>query len=373
MKNNKVKSNQRILTRFYWRTLAILGMAVAIIIILRTVLRGKVANLMVTFMSKVMGIDWEAGKHIYWEKIEGHLDLIILIAVIFVFLILFRISLVMFNRYFTELERGIAQLAQETEESIELRSGLEEMEETLNDVRLKLIENRNRIHEDEQRRNDLVLYLAHDIKTPLTSVVGYLNLLDESKNMRPEQKDKYVTVAREKAERLGELINEFFDITRYTYQAEQLYLQEVNLAFMLMQVADEMYPQLTEKKKTLVIDVDEEIYMTLDPEKMARVFQNIIKNAIAYGTEGCEIKIWAEKKEDRIVIHLQNEADIPAGTTEKLFEKFYRLDGARSTETGGAGLGLAIAKDIVQLHHGEIHATSDAKTIEFIINLPQQL
>ncbi|SDB28683.1 sensor histidine kinase [Eubacterium oxidoreducens] len=373
MKINKTKSNQKILTRFYWRTLAILAMAVVIIIVLRTVLRGKMANLMVTFMSKVLGIDWEAGKHIYWERIEGHLDLIILIAVILVFLILFRISLVMFNRYFTELERGIAQLAQETEEPIELRSGLEQMEETLNDVRLKLIENREKIHEAEHRRNDLVLYLAHDIKTPLTSVVGYLNLLDESRDMPSQQKDKYVTIAREKAERLGELINEFFDITRYTYQAEQLYLQEVNLAFMLMQVSDEMYPQLTKRKKTLTIAVPDDIYLKMDPEKMARVFQNIIKNAIAYGKEGCEIKIWSEEQDEDIVIHLQNKADIPPGKAEKLFEKFYRLDGARSTETGGAGLGLAIAKDIVVLHNGEIHATSDSENIEFIIRLPRNL
>ncbi len=371
--NDKQKINQGAVARLYRRTLAMLGIAGGIILILRILLRGKVANYLVTFFSRLLGIDWETGKHIYWESIGSHISVIIIAAFVIVFLILFRLSLNIFNKYFKELQRGIGLLAKESKEEIKLKPGLEDMEDTLNDVRIKLIGSQERLKEEEQRRNDLVLYLAHDIKTPLTSVVGYLNLLDKSKDMPLEQKDKYITVAREKAERLTELINEFFDITRYTYQAEQLYLQRVSLEFMLLQIEDEMYPQLKAKGKSLLIDMKEDIYLNLDPAKMARVFQNIIKNAIAYGQEGCQIKVSAYKQQEHAYIFLENAADIPPEKAQRLFEKFYRLDAARSTETGGAGLGLAIARDIVTLHKGQIKAESDGETIQFKIRLPLNL
>ena len=154
----------------------------------------------------------------------------------------------------------------------------------------------------EQRKNDLVVYLAHDIKTPLTSVIGYLNLLDEAPDMPAEQKAKYVGITLKKAYRLEQLINEFFEITRYNLQSIVLDQSDINLSYMLMQMADEFYPMLAPQHKAAQVDAPEDLIIHGDADKLARVFNNIFKNAIAYSYENTTIHIRARREEDQVLI-----------------------------------------------------------------------
>lgn len=228
------------------------------------------------------------------------------------------------------------------------------------------------LKEEALRKNDLITYLAHDLKTPLTSVIGYLSLLDEIPEMPEKQRTKYIKITFDKAQRLEQLINEFFDITRYNLQQITLEKETVDLHYMLLQMTDEFYPILHAHGNTIELAADENLTAMADSIKLARVFNNILKNAIAYSHPNTPIKVVAQKIDSTIQISFSNEGKtIPEQKLQSIFEKFFRLDEARSTNTGGAGLGLAIAKEIVALHSGTISATSENGITTFIITLPE--
>lgn len=228
------------------------------------------------------------------------------------------------------------------------------------------------LKQEAARKNDLITYLAHDLKTPLTSVVGYLSLLEEASDMPAEQRAKYIHITLEKALRLEKLINEFFEITRYNLQQIVLEKETIDLSFMLMQMTDEFYPILRDHGNTMNLKVEDNLSIYGDSEKLARVFNNVLKNAIAYSDAGSEIGIWTEEDGGNVKICFQNHGKtIPEQRLEAIFEKFFRLDDARATNTGGAGLGLAIAREIVTLHGGTITAASADRVTTFVVCLPK--
>ena len=240
---------------------------------------------------------------------------------------------------------------------LQLKSGMIQKEETLK--------------REAQRKNDLITYLAHDLKTPLTSVLGYLHLLDEAPDMPTAQKAKYTHIALEKAERLEDLIEEFFEITQYNFQNIYLEKENLDLSYMLMQMTEEFYPILSAHGNEIKLETEENLHIDADPDRMARVFNNILKNAVAYSYPDTPIKVQAFQKKERVLISFENQGkNIPKEKLDMIFEKFFRLDSSRRSNTGGAGLGLAIAKEIVELHEGSISAKSENERVIFTVELP---
>ena len=238
-------------------------------------------------------------------------------------------------------------------------------------LKAALLQNERTLKEEATRRNDLVAYLAHDLKTPLTSVIGYLSLLDEAPDMPREQRANYTRITLEKAYRLEKMINEFFEITRYNSQQITLSKETIDLYYMLVQLSDELSPVFAPRGNTVALHLAEDLTVEADPEKLARVFSNILKNAASYSHPHTEITISAEKSEHEVIIQFQNSGeDIPSEALASLFDKFYRADKSRSSDTGGTGLGLAIAKEIVVLHGGTISAASKNHVVTFTISLP---
>ncbi len=227
------------------------------------------------------------------------------------------------------------------------------------------------LREEAVRKNDLIAYLAHDLKTPLTSIIGYLSLLDEAPDLPAEQRAKYIGITLDKAKRLEKLINEFFEITRYNLQQIVLEKEQIDLYYMLVQMADEFYPVLQPHGNAIELCADENLMIYGDRMKLARVFNNILKNAVAYSYPDTPIRIWAEYEENDLLLYFRNKGrTIPAHKLENIFEKFFRLDEARATNTGGAGLGLAIAREIAELHGGTITASSEHEETTFCVKLP---
>lgn len=227
------------------------------------------------------------------------------------------------------------------------------------------------MQDETNRKNDLITYLAHDLRTPLTSVIGYLDLLEEAPDMPSTQREKYIHITLDKSLRLEKLINEFFEITRYNFQQIILEKETIDLSFMLIQLTDEFYPLLTSHGNEIELQTEDNLTVYGDSVKLARVFNNILKNAISYSYPNTPIKVFAGKREKDILICFMNQGKtIAAERLNSIFEKFFRMDEARSTNTGGAGLGLAIAKEIVTLHGGTISAESDMEQTTFSVTLP---
>ncbi len=269
-----------------------------------------------------------------------------------------------------EVYNALDLILKEDNETIKLPSEMNQFSDKINEIKYDYILTKKNEREAEQKKNDLIVYMAHDLKTPLTSIIGYLTLLKDEKEISKELQEKYIKIALDKALRVEDLTNQFFDITRYNLQKMPINKQEMNLVYLLKQVIDECYPML--EKRNLKCDlksVDKVMYVG-DGDKLARAFDNLLKNAINYSYENTTIEIQLEEKEGKISIVFRNKGDkIPQYKLDKLFEKFYRGDDARTSSTGGAGLGLAITKQIIELHQGKIYVKNDNEYIEFFIEL----
>jgi len=257
------------------------------------------------------------------------------------------------------------------DELIILPSELKEVENQLNQIKIRVRENERAAKDAEQRKNDLVVYLAHDLKTPLTSVIGYLTLLRDENQISIELREKYLSISLDKAERLEDLINEFFEITRFNLSHLILEVSRVNLTRMLEQVIYEFKPLFLDKKLQCILTASPDIMIKCDVDKMQRVFDNLLRNAVNYSFEDSTIEIIVTQFEKEIKLKFANHGNtIPKEKLELIFDQFYRLDTARTTRSGGAGLGLAIAKEIVELHHGSIKAFSENEVISFELTIP---
>jgi two-component system sensor histidine kinase VanS len=371
LKSKRKSDYSKLKGKVFFQMLLITVAAVVTVYLLRYILRGQIGNRIVEFLVNAFHFrNWDA-QMIYQLVIRNNLDMILFVVILIFLVILFRFSISWFTKYFDEISTGMDKLAEESADEIILSPELDFMENKLNQIKNNLEKQKKAALEAEQRKNDLVVYLAHDIKTPLTSVIGYLSLLDEAPDMPPEQKAKYVGITLEKAYRLEQLIHEFFEITRFNLQTIVLNKEKINLLFMLQQMADEFYPMLTPQGKQVSVNVPDGLTLWGDADKLARVFNNILKNAIAYSYENSVIAISAAQQDKNIVISFTNQGNpIPQGKLDSIFEKFYRLDIARSTSTGGAGLGLAIAQEIVSAHDGTISVESNPENTTFTIKLP---
>ncbi len=333
--------------------------------------QGRVSEWFVAVFQRLFNMDYWRAVAVYEAIFRDHLEFFLLFGIIFFFFVIFRVFLNWFPKYLNQINQGIDELIEENREEIVLSPELGATEKRLNAVRRTLEKRGLEAQLAEQRKNDLVMYLAHDIKTPLTSIIGYLSLLDEISDMPEEQRMRYVHITLDKAYRLEKMINEFFEITRFNMQHIYLEKETIDLYYMLVQLTDELLPILSKNGNTTVLHADENLTINADPEKLARVFNNILKNAAAYSYPDSEILISAEQLEEQIRISFKNKGKtIPQEKLMSIFEKFYRLDEARTTNGGGTGLGLAIAKEIVSLHGGTITAESENNTVEFIVTLP---
>lgn len=358
--------------KLYLYILVTIMVAIGFVLLLRLFIQqqASVGDWIVDFLEYSFHLNRQAALRIYYFYIRSNIGTFTYTAIGISFLILCRVLLSKFVKYFDEINTGIDTLIQDRDKPIELSAEMEFMEQKLNTLKRTLEKREQDAKLAEQRKNDLVLYLAHDIKTPLTSVIGYLSLLDEAPDMPMEQKAKYVHITLDKAYRLEQLIDEFFEITRYNLQTITLTKKNIDLYYMLAQMADEFYPQLAAHGKQALIHASEYLTVSGDPDKLARVFNNILKNAAAYSEANSVIDITAGSCGDMVSIVFRNAGSIPKDKLATIFEKFYRLDDARSSNTGGAGLGLAIAKEIVIQHNGRIYAESNDNYTTFTVELP---
>ena len=299
------------------------------------VLQNPFAETFISLCQRILRLSPSSAKTAYYALFQRFKPLWLGIGFVLLLLVIFYFALSRVTKYFDKLSEGLDRLTDDSEEEIRLPA-------------------------------------AHDIKTPLTSVVGYLSLLDEAPDMPPAQRAKYVDITLQKAYRLEQLVDEFFDITRFNLQTIVLNRETLDLSFMLRQIADEFFPILSPQGKEARVEADDALAVYADPDKLARVFNNILKNAAAYSFPDSVIIIRAECEGDAVTVSFINRGrEIPSESLTTIFEKFYRLDGARSSNTGGAGLGLAIAREIVLAHGGDITASSAGGVTVFTVRLPK--
>lgn len=272
--------------------------------------------------------------------------------------------------FIDEVQIAAHQVASDNDELITLSPELAEIATSLNTLKQESLANARAAKEAENRKSDLIMYLAHDLKTPLASVIGYLQLLRDEPTLPEEARTRYLATTLRKAERLDALTNEFFEITRFNLSEIPLAPQRMDLSLLLEQLVFEAQPQLAEKNLTAALHTPEQLPLRADPAGLSRVFDNLLRNAILYSWPDTEIDITATADDERATIRFTNQGDtIPPEKLSRLFEQFFRLDASRAT-SGGAGLGLAIARAITRQHGGDITAESANDRVTFTVTLP---
>lgn len=358
--------------RIMWRFCTSALVSTAIVILLYLFLwKERMGEWIIRLIELWMDIDHEDAFYVYSDYFRGIKEVFFAAAIVLIFLLLLVFLFRWLTRYFREINQGIDCLLSDREEQIRLSQEMQPFEIKLNTVQNILIQREQAARAAEQRKNELVMYLAHDIRTPLTSIIGYLRLLEQIPDLPDEEKEKYVHISLEKTYRLEKMINEFFEITCYNTQQITIASKTIDLYYLLVQVIDEHLPLFTEHGNYITFHAAESLEVCGDPERLARVFNNLLKNAVAYSSKGTEITVNAEETPEHIVVTVSNHGKtIPDDKLETLFEKFYRLDESRTSNTGGTGVGLAIAKEIVLLHGGTISADSKNGLTTFTVKLP---
>ena len=232
----------------------------------------------------------------------------------------------------------------------------------------KLIEKER---EAERTKNELITNVAHDLRTPLTSIIGYLELLAGQKALQPGMQHKYIEIAYGKARRLEKLIEDLFGFTKLNYGKIAMHVGELDIVKLLSQLLEEAYPNFVDKG--LSYDLQSNVpaqVITADGNLLARLFDNLIGNAIKYGADGKRVLVKIRAEEETVTVSVTNYGYvIPAEELPLIFNKFYRVEQSRSSSTGGTGLGLAIAKEIVDMHGGTIAVSSDLNGTVFTVKL----
>lgn len=316
----------------------------------------------------------------YWFIVD-HKSEVLIVAFIIIFAIASYLVFKKTLNYMEEMMTAIDKVIKEPAREINLNNDLVAVENNLNIIRMDLIKRQNEAKDAEQKKNDLIAYMAHDLKTPLTSIIGYLTLLNDEKQISKEMQEKYIKIALDKSLRVEELTNQFFEITRYNLKDMPINKQMIDISYLLDQLAEECYPMLEDKNLKLQMNKPSRIEYLGDGDKLARAFENLIKNAINYSYNDTIIEINVkdssvydneeiQSSENEIILEFKNKGNkIPEHKLDKIFEKFYRADESRESSSGGSGLGLAITKQIVELHNGNITVKNDDEYIIFTVIL----
>ncbi len=364
MRNNDITKRYR--TRFILN-IVIAAFAVCII-----------EGLLILNMGRLIGVimGFSADEAEAYAHSSAAIFVYILSAVI-IFAVIFYMLQSRALRYINRLSEGIAAIAEgdlDSRISVEGDDEFSEMAENINKMAGDLKELLRSEREAEQSKTDLITNIAHDLKTPLTSIIGYLELLTDGKvSMSQKKKKKYLRIAYSKSRRLEQLITDLFSFTKLSYGKITMKVGYVDIVKLLSQLLEEFYPNFSEAGLSYELRSNmDTLEIAADGSLIARVFENLIGNAIKYGAEGKRVivRINGEPENDLVEIKVINfgyiipEKDLPL-----IFEKFYRVDQSRSTKTGGTGLGLAIAKEIVEMHGGSISASSGLSGTVFTVRL----
>ena len=224
----------------------------------------------------------------------------------------------------------------------------------------------------QEMKNEMISNISHDLRTPVTSLIGYADLSGNNLHLNVEECDQYVNVLKRKSYELKSQIDDLLDYCQITYKEIELHKSVIDMKAFIEQIMIDFLPQLDDADMSFCIKGDKVLHVEMDVAVMVRLLENVISNSIMYGKDGKELLIQVSKRDMNVEIEIKNFGQcIPNENLPYVFEKFYRGEKSRSSHTGGKGMGLAIARSIAELHKGDITVRSNDKETVFTIVLPQ--
>lgn len=252
-------------------------------------------------------------------------------------------------------------------------NGMQPVVDSINRLVDSTVKAREEERKIEQSKDDLITNMSHDIRTPLTSVIGYLTLLKQEELNDPEKAMKYINIAYDKALQMQRMTEDLFEYTKVKQVDTKLAVDRINVVRLVEQVTVEFELEASKVNREfrIIAEPNDNILVEIDAEKFVRVFSNLFTNAFKYGGNGKYIEIKIVQNSEYTTFTVENDgAKIPRNQMKDLFQRFYRGDKSRTEPQTGSGLGLAITQSIVELHQGDIYAESDNKGTRFVFTVP---
>ena len=310
----------------------------------------------------------------YFSTVAVIVFILVIVVGCILFVFYFMAFTKKYSNYLKEIQSGIQELSMgnfENQIPVKYNSEFtviaEKLNEMSNEIYLLLCDER----QNEDVKNELITSVAHDLRTPLTSIIGYLYLVSNKKDLEEEKKTQYTQIAYNKAKRLEQLLEDLFRYTKYSSDEIKLHYETIDFVKFMEQMMEEFYPSFKEAELNYEFQSEmKKAMITADGNLLARAVGNLISNAIKYGKDGKNIKVALKQEENYVIMSVLNYGPIiPKEDIVHIFDRFYRVENSRSEETGGSGLGLAIAKQIITLHNGSIDVQSDYNGTMFEIKL----
>jgi len=325
----------------------------------------------------VIGKGVPEAKIAYKNTGTGAGTLVTIVMYIFVFVFSFQRLTKKKMKYIEEIAAGLQVISTGNLDFRVARKGSDELASLADNINSMAEELKSRIEEErraERTKNELITNISHDLRTPLTSIMGYLKLISDKKYEDQKQLEDFINIAYGKSEKLKTLIDDLFEYTKLSNEGIKLNVVDVNINELLEQLVEELVPLCEENHLEFVKEMPhEKITVDIDADLMVRVFENLLMNAIRYSYKPGKILIKLKRQEDKAIVCVENKGDpIPPEELPNLFNRFYRVEKSRTAGMGGSGLGLAIAKSIVDLHHGDIWAECEGNNIRFFVALLQK-
>ena len=308
------------------------------------------------------------------EKQHTAVVLLYLILGILLFSVTFMILQEPYIRYISRISEAVQNISEGDLNTVIDVIGDDEfssMAANLNHMAADIKKLMEKERESERTKNELITNVAHDLRTPLTSIIGYLELLAGNQQVPADMQHKYIEIAYGKSRRLQKLIEDLFGFTKLNCGKIAMHVGQIDIVKLLGQLVEEAYPNFVEKG--LSYDLQSNVpakIINADGNLLARLFDNLIGNAIKYGADGKRVLVKIHAEGETVTVSVTNYGYvIPADELPLIFNKFYRVEQSRSSSTGGTGLGLAIAKEIVDMHGGTISVASDFNGTVFTVKL----
>ena len=333
---------------------------------------------LVTNVSLIATYMDNAGIDNFFISILVSFDVVVILMYVLFGILVFTVTFMILQekslRYITKISDAMQNISEgDLNVTVEVEGDDEfsSMAANLNKMVEDLKELMDKERESERTKNELITNVAHDLRTPLTSIIGYLELLSGDVKLEPEIQKKYINIAYVKTKRLVKLIEDLFGFTKMNYGKLSMHVGQVDVVKLLSQLLEEFYPSFVDKNLSYELQSNVPVkVITADGNLLARLFDNLINNAIKYGADGKRIMVKLHADDEIVTVSVINYGYvIPADELPLIFNKFYRVEQSRSTNTGGTGLGLAISKNIVDMHGGTITVTSDLSGTVFTVKL----
>lgn len=343
-----------------------------------TVVTVLIEVFLVTNVSLIATYMDNAGIDNFFISILVSFDVVVILMYVLFGILVFTVTFMILQekslRYITKISDAMQNISEgDLNVTVEVEGDDEfsSMAANLNKMVEDLKELMDKERESERTKNELITNVAHDLRTPLTSIIGYLELLSGDVKLEPEIQKKYINIAYVKTKRLEKLIEDLFGFTKMNYGKLSMHVGQVDVVKLLSQLLEEFYPSFVDKNLSYELQSNVPVkVITADGNLLARLFDNLINNAIKYGADGKRIMVKLHADDEIVTVSVINYGYvIPADELPLIFNKFYRVEQSRSTNTGGTGLGLAISKNIVDMHGGSITVTSDLSGTVFTVKL----